>query len=75
MERAKKKPKLADLNNYRRQGGRLCGVCGSEHRRFIEQAWAAGHSKPSITRYLAEEFGVKLPALGHHLQNHAAKKA
>ena len=68
--KTKATPRLADLASYRRQGGRMCGVCASKQRWFIEEAFDAGHSKPAIRKYLADEFGEDLPFLGYHLLNH-----
>lgn len=65
-----KSPRLADLDGYRRQGGRMCGVCASPYRQFIEQAITAGHSKRAVVEYLTTEFDAKLPYIGRHLQNH-----
>lgn len=72
-KKRKAAPRLADLDTYRRQGGRMCGVCISPHRKFIEEAFAAGHSKPAIRQYLVDEFGEDLPFLGHHLLNHLSR--
>lgn len=74
-KRANKTPRLAELAKYRRQGGRICGVCASPHRKFVEEAIAAGNSKRAVKEYLSAEFGVELPSLNYHVATHVTKKA
>jgi hypothetical protein len=57
-------PKLKDLESYVRKSGRLCGVCISEHRTFMEQAFAQDYGLSTIVRYLNDQFNAGLSPNG-----------
>lgn len=61
-------PKLGDLEGYVKKGGRSCSTCTSEHRTFIEQAYAQNYGFPTIVRYLNDQFDAGMAA--HSVRRH-----